>query len=505
MIFMISAFVLTGCGGLKDNPPTSAAVYSNGGMAVVKGEYLYYVNGYVNEDDLTDAKTENVEGKVVKGAIYRTKLVNGTVQKDKDGFVKDASGKSLTERVVSKIVGFSNGGFYIIDDYIYYATPCMTYSSSSSKLQNDLVEFHRIKIDGTDDKLIYTTKETSDDLQWNVTKIGGKVYITSYTGKSLAVANATDKKLLATITDVTSCAIPKTEEYIKNSYDDTATINRFIYYTRNVVDSDNQSSNYKGNVICRMKVSTGNTEVLKYDTETKYSFVSAKNNALYFTKSNTVLGDTSRLYKNKLNGDSFTSSTETELTVLNSSSYAILDYEYNIDPATGHKTTPVSDSINYVVALGSDGKLRRYTSIDGANEITTEILYTATTSTSILDIDGSNLYVAESNKIYVINAKSDLSQGEATRTLVSSEDYTYLVTNHHFFDITDNFLFTYRGFELSGDANETNYYLSFIDGDYTVRFVGEFESDELPAEPEQLEGYDPSNPDSDIEYIPWID
>ena len=44
MIFMISAFVLTGCGGLKDNPAINATVYSNGGMSVIKGDYLYYVN-----------------------------------------------------------------------------------------------------------------------------------------------------------------------------------------------------------------------------------------------------------------------------------------------------------------------------------------------------------------------------------------------------------------------------------------------------------------------------
>ena len=41
-IFISSTLILTGCGdkGLKDNPATNAPVVSNGGMAVLKGDYL---------------------------------------------------------------------------------------------------------------------------------------------------------------------------------------------------------------------------------------------------------------------------------------------------------------------------------------------------------------------------------------------------------------------------------------------------------------------------------
>ena len=512
MIFMISAFVLTGCGGLKDNPAINATVYSNGGMSVIKGDYLYYVNGFVDEDKLTDAKTENVKGDVVKGALYRTKINNG-IQKDKDGFVKDSSGKSLTECVVSKIVGFSNGGFHIVDDFIYYATPCMTYSSankddsSTDALQNELVEFHRVKIDGTDDKLIYTTTEQADVLEWNVTKIGSKVYITSFSGKTLMLANASDKKLLATINDVTSCALPQEETYSKDTYSSSAHLLNYIYYTRAVNTEDGQSSTYKGNVVCRAKVTNGNTEVVKYDLSNTYSFKFVKNNALYYTKSSVLLGDQTPLYKNKLaNDNNFASSAETCVALMDGvSTYLVLDYEYNYD-SNGLKTTPVSTNSNVVIGLGSSGKIFRFESIDGApsSSMVTKLLNTGSSSTKLLKVVDTTLYIVDSNVVYKIDAKADLSNGEATKEIVSKDNYTYLVTNKNYFDVTDNYLFVYAEFKV---GESSNYYLTYIDiaNDYTSRFVGEFDKDEVPTAPEQKEGYDEKDPNCDVEYTPWID
>ena len=168
-LFLCFSIFLTGCKkeeGLKNNPSTTATVISNGGMSVIKGDYLYFVNGYVDETTLE--KKDNKLGEVKKGAIYRTKLDDGEISKDKDGFLNNK------DCVVSKVVGFSNGGFYIIDDYIYYTTPYMNYNKGG-ELQTSRVEFHRINIDGTDDKLIYTTNATESELDWTVYKVDEKV------------------------------------------------------------------------------------------------------------------------------------------------------------------------------------------------------------------------------------------------------------------------------------------------------------------------------------------
>ena len=108
MCIMAVSVLFAGCTpkGLRDNPATDANVVSNGGMTVVKGDYLYFVNGFEDETKLT--KYDNKYGKVTHAGIYRTKLVNGQIQKDKDGFL------SSVDQVVSKVVGFGNGGFYKI-------------------------------------------------------------------------------------------------------------------------------------------------------------------------------------------------------------------------------------------------------------------------------------------------------------------------------------------------------------------------------------------------------
>ena len=118
LLFVVCAF-FTSCGGnvgLKENPSTDATVYGNGGIVAIKEDYLYFVNGYDDASAFTSYKVNNVTGKVERGAIYRTKLdANGNVQHDEEGFLSNC------ELVVSKSVGFSKGGFYIVGDYLYYS------------------------------------------------------------------------------------------------------------------------------------------------------------------------------------------------------------------------------------------------------------------------------------------------------------------------------------------------------------------------------------------------
>ena len=240
MLFMAFSVVLTGCSdkGLKDNPDTNALVISNGGTTVVKGDYLYYVNGYVDETTLKD--NENKFGDVSHGAIYRTKLVNGEIEKNPDGFVIN------TECVVPKVCGFSNGGFYIVDDYIYYTTPYMNYSSDGT-LQTSRVEFHRIKINGTDDKTLYTTSASETELDWTIYKVDGKVYIATYVNSKLLVINTEKKvKVVAEVDSTTSYTF-----YYEETYNADKSRNldsqKYIYFTYTIESNTIKLIDYEGN------------------------------------------------------------------------------------------------------------------------------------------------------------------------------------------------------------------------------------------------------------------
>lgn len=137
LLFATTASVLAGCTteNYKQDPIAtnySDKISSNGGLAVVYGEYLYFINGYAGAD------IDNTFGNVVKGAIMRVVLVDGK-----------PSGTPVT--IVSKNVYGTDkeyGGIYIVNDYIYYSTPS-TEKDSTGKQKTDEMKIMRTSIDGS--------------------------------------------------------------------------------------------------------------------------------------------------------------------------------------------------------------------------------------------------------------------------------------------------------------------------------------------------------------------
>jgi hypothetical protein len=110
----------------------SDKVYSNGGLAVVYGEYLYFINGYAGPS------VDNTFGKVVKGAVMRMALVDNK-----------PSGTPVT--IVPKNVHGTDteyGGLYIVNDYIYYSTPNSEKDSAGNQKTSQM-KIMRTKVDGS--------------------------------------------------------------------------------------------------------------------------------------------------------------------------------------------------------------------------------------------------------------------------------------------------------------------------------------------------------------------
>lgn len=123
----------------------SETVASNGGLAVVYGDYLYFINGNAGNTDI-----DNVYGKPTKGAIYRTLLKNGV-----------PSGEA--QLVVPKIVygtDTSYGGLYIDNDFIYYSTPNSARDGSGDQKSSEM-EIMRTKVDGTGTQKIASFEDFS--------------------------------------------------------------------------------------------------------------------------------------------------------------------------------------------------------------------------------------------------------------------------------------------------------------------------------------------------------
>ena len=139
-ISVIGAAFAGGCSGFYSSAPlggegifTEKDAISNGGFAVEKGNYVYFINGV--ETNTAD----NSYGTPVKGAIYR-------ISKDN---LKDRN-YSTVDKVVGNVAYSAdyNSGIYIYGDSIYFATPS-TARNADGEVQNSTLDLKSAKLDGS--------------------------------------------------------------------------------------------------------------------------------------------------------------------------------------------------------------------------------------------------------------------------------------------------------------------------------------------------------------------
>ena len=140
-----STVALTGCGKDKNYKgeetlaeyqaamADGGEVSSNGGFAVEKGGYVYFING------VESTTANNGYGAPVKGSLMRIKktdLASGAYDQAKIVIPSLFTAQDFTS------------GLYIFGDYVYYATPT-TDKNVSGQTGNSYVDFKRAKLDGT--------------------------------------------------------------------------------------------------------------------------------------------------------------------------------------------------------------------------------------------------------------------------------------------------------------------------------------------------------------------
>lgn len=463
-IMAVSIF-FTGCScskeGLKDNPATDANVISNGGLTVVKGDYLYYINGYTDETTLT--KDDNKYGKVQHSAIYRTKLVDGQIQKDKDGFLES------TDLVVSKVAGFSNGGFYIIDDFIYYTTPYMNLDRDGV-LQSSRVEFHRININGTDDKTLYTTSKSEDNLEWTLYKVDGVVYIATYVDSKIIIFNTATQKVVTEIENSSSHAFLYETDYNTNM-SKNGELHQFIYFTRAI--SDSNLINYKGNEVCKVNIQTGDVTMLERSATYTFELKQVTASKVYYFKTNSSISGLKLLYARELT-DNWNNVSDVKITNVVYSNYYICSFGDNL-----------------VIADDSNGT---YLIEDGVSK------KISSAQKTILGMSGNKAYYLNSDVLYYFDVRNDITSDEVTVHTVGSTDNKRTITNSKYLDFDNQRVYVFCDYtSKNGDSNK---YLNYIDSEDKERFVGCFEESHIPAQPDQAEDY---GEDPDVKYTPWID
>lgn len=440
LLLFTCTFVFSACGkkGLTDNPATDADVLGNGGYAVVKGDYLYYVNGYIDNyaDTLKSDTSLNKEGNVVFGGIYRTKLVNRKLQKDENGFLVK------TEQVVSKLVGFENGGFYVLGDNIYFTSPHMN-QDGSGVVRTDYTSFYKVNIDGTDCEELYVSKSVSV-ADWNVYEIDGTQYVVlvekvnsgNTTQTNIVSINAKTEKTNTIATNVQSFVLNQ-DNKVEAEYD------KYVYYTFN---DDNGI-----NKLAKAKISDGTKAEYQLISGATYSLVDLKNDNLYLT----IKNGSTKLYRLDLQtSENLTNITPYELTDSEYASYYVMDGVLNNIVAVD------SENYMYYIVNGTVNKLLLSSSV------------------TFIALSDNCVYYLENSALKRISVLS----GEIET--IGASDKTYLANIASQIDVDGSRIFMFA--QYTAEDSSVNYYLNVTDifaDKNDSQFVGLFKDGHTPKQP----------------------
>lgn len=262
-----STFFLAGCGAtaykgdVLDNYVSEAQVSSNGGFAVQKGDFVYYINGY--ESNTAD----NTYGEVEKGALMRisvTDLQNGNY--------------SNVKTVVPSLFVAQDytSGIYIFDDYVYYATPTTNKNYGTGEASNESLDFKRASIKGDAAPMEdYYFRLKNKASKYRFVKEGNVVYCLYEEDGDLKSFNTSTRKSALLVKDAS-----------KYYYDETNLDSPYVYYTMSVADVDKENKNSESytQLYCvsaaatamasaskaEITVTIGNGETVKYDFDETY-------------------------------------------------------------------------------------------------------------------------------------------------------------------------------------------------------------------------------------------
>lgn len=142
------------------------AVESNGGFAVAKGDYVYFINGVAANTD------DNTFGKPVTGALVRIKKSDLANAADRTKAAVSA------EMVIPSLFVASDltSGFYMFenDNNVYFASP-YTEKDKEGNVENDRLSFVKASLDGKERTVLLTVDDNSTPYRF--VENNGKVYL----------------------------------------------------------------------------------------------------------------------------------------------------------------------------------------------------------------------------------------------------------------------------------------------------------------------------------------
>ncbi len=451
VLTIVASVVLlfAGCGlsRLSDGPAVSDEVTGNGSLAVTKGDYLYFVNGYKGVADVADT---NHYGKVEQAAIYRVKLdAEGKVTEDAkyndDGEVIFDKTKALKdlEILVPQVAGFEYTKLYIFGDYLYYSTPNHL-RDKSGEIMSKYINIYRVRLDRTGgNDLMYSTDSENASVNWSMHQIGDIAYMTVLDGEKLVVVSQ-DLETAATTTKVVA------EEHISSatlptyccSTDTVSEIDKKIYFTEENHDDATtivlKSFDLATQAIADVFTSAGE----------QYEVKGTSGGKLYYTKTiSTQPGFSAKIFASDMVNPAVEVSAQAYGSSADIRSYALTGQQYET-------------SILY-----SDGTNSYY---KRAGETATKFLSSDIIS-KIVKVQGEYVYYLDSSSLYRVKYTQTNTSGE---TMIPSgvtpkgdivNNFSVDGSKVYFFvKYTDNYYMHYANYDATVSEIDQSVYTHFI-------------------------------------------
>lgn len=443
LILCVFAFGLAACAKKPImHPDSAAAISGNGGLAVRKGEYLYFVNGYMSADDMSHR-----DATYTLGAIYVTKLdESGNPVTKEDGSLDAGS----YARLSSRLSGFEATSLNIYGDYLYFTSPCQ--ENENKVWQKQRVLFFRIKLDGTKGaEKLYQSTANNRDLEYAYYFNGSNVSLAVYekTGQKLVVVNASNKKK-TTVSDINNCAMPTNN-------------GGAIMYVKSVERDEQQK--YE---VCKIDLSTAESKSLatldeavtvKFSTPEYFFFEQsdgAMDNDLYYLPiTATTLETKSICWESVNNFSSYTISQDGKTLIALRDSDILYKYNWQINPKAAHKTFAAgSDSVNI---LGTTSSNLVYYELDTTDSDNEKFVFKTFNFSS------------ESPKIRTIASVSGLDKDEI------EDNKSYL---NCYFDVDEDYIYFYK--TIGSHPYLHRLQLSNNEERFAEEFVGVYLQEDVP-------------------------
>ncbi len=245
--FLGAAFAFTACGDenysgdkLNDYVSSQNAAVSNGGFAVEKDGYVYFINGAESNT------ATNEYGEVVKGSLMR--IAKADLETGNYANVK-------TVVPMLFVAQNFNSGIYIYGDYVYFATPT-TDKNLSGEVESSWIDFKRAKLDGTETMKDYYFRLENNASNYRFVEENGTVYCLYEEDSALKSYNTVSGETTVLVKGAKSSFF----------YDMNDLTNPNVYYTMSVVydaDTDNSLTASYDQLYCVSAAATATVDASK--------------------------------------------------------------------------------------------------------------------------------------------------------------------------------------------------------------------------------------------------